>query len=169
MQSLKLCGAEKMISEPIICKIKEDELQQLLDLYVHLHSDDPAPDILKLSRIWQGIISNPALHYIGAEYDGRLVSTCCLVIIPNLTRSGRSYGLIEHVVTHPDYRCMGLGTAVLKYALAIAWEVDCYKVMLLTGSKKPETLRFYEKAGFKADVKTGFIAYPDDQFLRSKK
>lgn len=36
------------------------------------------------------------------------------------------------------------------------------QVMLATGSRKEETLRFYEKAGFLRGVKTGFIAYPPE-------
>jgi ribosomal protein S18 acetylase RimI-like enzyme len=43
----------------------------------------------------------------------------------------------------------------LKKAIEVAKENNCYKVMLLTSSKKEETLRFYEKAGFsREDVAT---------------
>ena len=40
-------------------------------------------------------------------------------------------------------------------AIERAWEADCYKVMLMTGSKKSSTLAFYEAAGFEQS-KTGF-------------
>ena len=33
------------------------------------------------------------------------------------------------------------------------------KMMLLTGSKKPETLHFYEKAGYNSSDKTAFIQW----------
>jgi GNAT superfamily N-acetyltransferase len=82
------------------------------------------------------------------------------VIILNLTRGARPYGLIENVVTHPDWRRRGIGTRILKSSLELAWEQDCYKVMLLTGRKDEATLRFYQEAGFEAGVKTGFIAKP---------
>ena len=84
-----------------------------------------------------------------------LVTTCTLVVIPNLTRGGKSYALIENVVTHIDYRGMGFGRTVLGAAVERAWEVGCYKIMLMTGSKKPSTLAFYEAAGFEQS-KTGF-------------
>lgn len=95
-----------------------------------------------------------------AEADDRLISTCVLVIVPNLTRGARPYGLIENVVTHPSYRGRGIGTRLLQHALDSAWRRNCYKVMLLTGSRREETLRFYELAGFQRNVKTGFVAYP---------
>ena len=59
------------------------------------------------------------------------------------------------VVTHPDYRKRGFGRQVLDAASDAAWQAGCYKVMLMTGSKKPETIRFYLGAGFEQS-KTGF-------------
>jgi len=141
--------------------IRPEELTTLLGLYRHLHPSDPelpvGPD---LEELWQRIYPNPQLHYLVAEVGDALVSTCTLTIIPNLTRSARPYGLIENVVTHPDFRRQGIATALLRFALQLAWTEGCYKVMLLTSRKDPATLRFYEQAGFQAGVKTGFIATP---------
>ena len=46
----------------------------------------------------------------------------------------------------------------LSATLKAAWDANCYKVMLATGSPKPETLRFYESAGFERGGKTFFQA-----------
>ena len=138
------------------------DLPGLLALYQFLNPDDPLLSVDDgLQRHWQDILDNEALHYVVARVEGKLVSTCNLTVVPNLTRSARPYGLIENVVTHPDYRRRGMGIQVLQYALAIAWKQECYKVMLLTGSKQESTLRFYEQAGFKRGEKTGFVARPE--------
>ena len=91
------------------------------------------------------------------EDDGIVVSSCTLVIIDNLTRSGKPFGFIENVVTHKEYRNKGYGTAILHKAVEVAKENNCYKVMLLTGRKEESVLRFYERAGFEKGIKTGFI------------
>ena len=139
-------------------QIDPSELTKLLDLYTHLHEDDP--DVSQnegLNRLWYEICNDPNLYYLAIEENGILVSSCTLVIIKNLTRNLRPYGLIEHVVTHSEFRKRGLGTMVLQEAIAIAKQNNCYKVMLLTSSKKEETLRFYDRAGLQRGIKTGFI------------
>lgn len=138
-----------------------NDLPALLELYRFLNPDDSvlAADG-PLQEHWRALLDNEALHYVTARADGRLVATCALTIVPNLTRSARPYGLIENVVTHPDYRKRGIGTQVLRHALTVAWGRNCCKVMLLTSSKQESTLRFYEQAGFGRGEKTGFIARP---------
>jgi len=149
-----------MENSSTIRKIREDELPNLLALYRHLHVDQPELVInADVERLWAEICRDPHLHYLAADVDGKIVSSCTLAIILNLTCGAKPYGLIENVVTHPDFRKKGFGTRVLHAALKIAWEADCYKVMLLTGRKDPATLRFYEQAGFGSGVKTGFVAW----------
>ena len=75
-----------------------------------------------------------------------MVSSCTLTIIPHLTRACRPYGVIENVVTHTAHRSDGWGRALVQHTLAHAWRERCYKVMLMTGSKDENTLRFFECA-----------------------
>lgn len=142
----------------IVRLIKYDELNQLLNLYRQLQPEDPdVSNNEDLQEIWNSIYNNPDLHYIVVETEGRIVSSCNISIIKNLTRNLRPYGLIENVITDSNYRKRGYATKALHKAVEIAKEKNCYKVMLLTGSKKEETLRFYDKVGFTRGVKTGFI------------
>lgn len=41
----------------------------------------------------------------------------------------------------------------------IAVKENCYKLMLLTGSKRESTLNFYEQAGYNKKDKTAFIQW----------
>ena len=136
-----------------------DDLNALLELYLHLHEDAvPAIDE-HLKSIWNQIIGDPNHHMIVNEIDGKIVSSCVCVIIPNLTRGVRPYAFIENVVTHADYRCHGYARECLDYAKSIAVKENCYKMMLLTGSKNPATLRFYENAGYNSSDKTAFVQW----------
>jgi GNAT superfamily N-acetyltransferase len=132
-----------------------DDLAALLDLYRHLIPDQYDLDIEQAAPIWERFSRyDGSAIYIGV-LDGAPVSTCTLIVVPNLTRGGVPYALIENVVTHVEHRGRGYGKAVLEAAIDKAWELDCYKVMLLTGSKNPATLGFYQSVGFE-NTKTGF-------------
>jgi GNAT superfamily N-acetyltransferase len=151
-----------MSKEIIVRRATEADLAALLDLYEHLHPEDsPLPPQAQLDNLWKEINANPLLHYFVVEFDGKLVSSCNLAVVPNLTRGARPYGVIENVVTHPDYRRLGFAQAVLEYALDSAWELDCYKVMLLSSAERDAAHCLYEKVGFKKGVKTGFVAKPE--------
>ena len=90
--------------------------------------------------------------------DNKIAASCVCVIIPNLTRNVRPYAFVENVVTHGDYRKKGYATACLNYAKQIAEENNCYKMMLLTGSKEESTLNFYRNVGYNSSDKTAFIS-----------
>ena len=140
--------------------INKVELPQLLELYTYLNPEDPPLDEQTQQTVWEEILSNPKISCIVAADGDRLIASCTLIIVPNLTRASRPYGVIENVVTNPDYRHQGIGTRMLQYTLSLAWAQNCYKVMLMTGRKDESTLRFYEKAGFERGLKTAFLAKP---------
>jgi GNAT superfamily N-acetyltransferase len=131
------------------------DLEGLLNLYPHLNpSDEPISRDLATARL--GAINQiPGSTVLLGLLHDELVASCTLIVIPNLTNGGKPYGLIENVVTDARHRGQGYGTRILRAAVAAAWEAGCYKVMLLTGSKQPSTLKFYENAGFEQS-KTGF-------------
>ncbi len=141
----------------MIREADKDDLNALLELYLCLHEDSIPEETEHLSNTWEQIINDPNHHLIVNEVDGRIVSSCVCVIIPNLTRNVRPYAFIENVVTHKDYRRRGLAQECLNFAREIALKENCYKMMLLTGSKDLNTLRFYEKAGYNSTEKTAFI------------
>lgn len=144
------------MTEAIVRSAAEHELPAVLNLYRHLHPHDPELDTATAERVWSTLLASSFVTVIIAEIADQLVASCTLAIVPNLSRGGRSYGVIENVVTHADYRRRGLGRWVLAHALDLAWQADCYKVSLATGSKRETTLRFYEEAGFQRDGKTYF-------------
>ena len=138
------------------------DLHGILNLYQFLHEISLPENVEPFKRVWDRIIGDEDHHLILWETeDGAIVSCCVCVIIPNLTRGARPYAFIENVVTHPDFRGRGYATACLDYAKKIAMEKHCYKMMLLTGSKKESTLNFYRKAGYNSEDKTAFIQWLD--------
>ena len=142
-----------------IREVQSGDLFGLLELYTMLHEKSVPDDSEKLRKLWEGILADKNHHIIVAEDNGKIVSTCVCLIVPNLTHELRSYAVVENVVTHEAYRNRGLASACLQKAKEIAVAENCYKLMLMTGSKKEETLRFYERAGYNSKDKTGFIQW----------
>jgi len=142
-----------------IREVKESDLIDLLKLYMQLH-DNPLPEKSdNLSSLWNRIIDDKNHHVLIGVLTDKIVSSCVVTIIPNLTHNQRPYALIENVITDENFRKKGYATQLLNYAKNIALNNNCYKIMLLTGSKKESTLSFYQQAGFNKNDKTAFIKW----------
>ena len=139
----------------LVRALVESDMPHLQKLYRYLDADNTEIPLNEALQRWEMLKRYPYSNIFVACKDDMAVASCTLIVIPNLTRVGAPYALIENVVTHPDHRRQGLGTAVLYAAVETAWQAGCYKVMLMTGSKQPSTLKFYQDAGFEQN-KTGF-------------
>lgn len=138
-------------------ELNKDDLPSLLELYVQLNDENDGFDLQMARKIWETEIEgNRNIHYFGAVENGRVLSTCYCVIIPNLTRGCRSICFVENVVTHKDYRKQGLGRKVIEMAVETARRNNCFKVILQSGSGRKEAHKFYEGLGFASDTKKAF-------------
>lgn len=143
----------------MIREINDGDFDGLMTLYMQLH-DNPFPERTEeITRLWKKILDDENHHIIVAEEDGKIVSSCVCVIIPNLTHGQRPYAFVENVATDEKYRNRGLATACLDFAKEIAKRENCYKLMLMTGSKLESTLNFYKRAGYNSSDKTAFIQW----------
>lgn len=129
------------------------DVDALRALYQHLNPGDAPPS----QEAVRAVFAHPGLRHFGLFDGGALIASCNLAVIPNLTRGGRSCGVIENVVTHADRRGQGHGRAVILHATEQAWGAGCYKVVLTTSRKDPAVWAFYERCGFDSGDKRAFV------------
>lgn len=140
-----------------IRELTEKDLPSLLDLYIQLSESNKNLTLDESKKIWMNEIEeNKNIKYFGAVEDGKVLSTCYCVIIPNLTNFNQPICFVENVVTDKNYRKQGLGKRVIEKAIETAKENNCYKVILLSGIARKEAHQFYEKIGFDGESKKAF-------------
>ena len=139
---------------------REEDLSGLLDLYRELRPSDPELEKGLARERWRQILLNDQTEVIVAEVDGVLAATCSLGINLTMTNGARSFAMIEHVVTAQAFRRMGLARQVLQFAIDLAWQRECYKVMLLSGAQLENAHTLYRSLGFRDEVELGFVLKP---------
>ena len=136
------------------------DVNDLQELYLrHLTNCPPCePQIMNnWCTLIEKFIKDNDYHLIVGIVDDKAVCSVTLVVIRNLTHNLRPYAVMENVVTHFDYRNKGYASALIEYASNIARAENCYKIMLMTGSKKESTLNFYKQNGFSINDKTACL------------
>ena len=141
---------------------QQDDLPDVLKLYKELRPHDPDLDLTLAQNHWSQIINDDRTHIIVADINGKLTSTCALSISLSIALGARPFALIEHVVTSKEFKRQGLSQQVLNFAIDLAWQQDCYKVMLLSGAKLSDAHKVYESVGFKGGIEKGFVIKAPD-------
>ena len=137
------------------CTAQKEHLPKILELYKQLLPEEDSININEANKIWEKIEQNNIKYFIAIE-NNKVISSCYLAIIPNLTRNGRSNGFIENVITDEKYRKKGIGKRIIKMAIEYGKQNNCYKIILQSSFKRKENHIFYEKCGFDGDSKRAF-------------
>jgi GNAT superfamily N-acetyltransferase len=133
------------------------DLPSLLELFAASEVSPATQPLERAESVWRETLERQGLYVFVSDEGARVVATCMLVTAPNLLRQGRRHGFLENVVTHPDFRGLGHGTAVVRAALAQAWADDCHHVLMQSGRADPRVHRFYEHLGFIPGRRTAYV------------
>jgi GNAT superfamily N-acetyltransferase len=109
-----------------------------------------APTDLEPYRAALGAIRVGEGDLLVAERDGAVVGVCQLIVFRHLQHRGGRCAEIESVHVHPARRGQGIGTDLLRAAIARARELGCYRVQLTSNTARTEAHRFYQRLGFEA-------------------
>ncbi len=134
------------------------DLASLLDLFRVSDVSSPAEPIEQAEQIWREMLSEHSVAVFVSADNAQIVASCMLITAPNLLRAGRRHGFLENVVTHPAFQGQGHGRAVVGAALAEAWTRDCHHVLMQSGRQDPRVHRFYQRCGFEAGLRIGYVA-----------
>jgi GNAT superfamily N-acetyltransferase len=144
----------------VIRSASRDDFEAISRLYAQLNVDDPPVTGPEYIQVFEQILNREGLDILLLELDGEVLGATYLNLIPNLSRGGRPYAVIENVVVAAHRRGEKLGRRLMDATLERAWAAGCYKAMLQTGSKTPNTHAFYRACGFADDVRTAYLARP---------
>ena len=129
-------GIVKMIADDKLGRQRED-------------FQDPLP--AKYYAAFENILKDNNQELIVVEGEtGELLGTLQLSFIQYLTYQGGVRAQIEAVRVHKAYRGLGIGEALLKWAIERAKEQKAHLIQLTTDKKRPEAIKFYQNLGFMA-------------------
>jgi GNAT superfamily N-acetyltransferase len=134
------------------------DVASLLELFRVSEVSPHAEPIERAEQIWRETLSDDRVAVFVSAVSAQIAASCMLITAPNLLRGGRRHGFLENVVTHPEFRGMGHGRAVIGAALAAAWTRDCYHVLMQSGREDPRVHRFYQRCGFEPGLRVGYVA-----------
>ena len=92
----------------------------------------------------------PGEYLLVNEIDGRIVATAQLNIIPSYAHLGRSYAIVNYVVTDEDERRKGYMAEIFNTIDKICTEHNCSSILLDSAEWRKEAHQFYESMGYES-------------------
>jgi GNAT superfamily N-acetyltransferase len=135
------------------------DLPRIFELLAQLRDDPSLEDYAaareRYERAFAEVAADPKQTLLVAETGGAIAGTLVVIVVPNLTRRGQPYAIVENVVVDASARGQRVGERLMQAAIDIARAVGCYKVALTSARRRTDAHRFYERLGF-VDAHKGY-------------
>lgn len=101
-------------------------------------------------QAFEAMDADPAHVLAAVECAGEVIGTFQLSVLPGLARRGALRGQLEGVHVRSDHQGSGIGSAMVRWAIAEARRRGCAVVQLTSQGRRTDAHRFYERLGFTA-------------------
>jgi len=129
-----------------------EDIPQLCELLALLFDQEAEfrPDSALQAAGLRQIIAFPERGRILALRDGQSVIGMVNLLFTVSTALGGRVAILEDMVVRPGCRRKGVGSMLLKEAVAFAESAGCLRITLLTDAANASAQRFYRRHGFNA-------------------
>lgn len=97
---------------------------------------------------YRAICADPCSSLLVACEQGRVVGCLQLSFLWCLSHRGAKRAVVENVRVARDKRCQGIGTHLVRFAIARAKEQGAAVVQLMTDRRRTRARQFYRRLGF---------------------
>lgn len=125
------------------------DLPGVLSLYAQPEMDDGRVlSIDDAEAIFERFAIYPDYTLYVTENDRKIVGTFALLVMDNLGHCGAPSAIVENVMVDPAAQGLGIGKAMMAFAIEQARARGCYKLTLSSNTKRATAHAFYEALGF---------------------
>ena len=121
--------------------VKETDMEFVVELLQQI--SDFKPPKSSYSEIWNSFCKQSNVHSLVAVIDKQIVGYGSITFETKIR--GGKMGHIEDIVSHPNFKKIGIGKSIVNALFDLAKINDCYKVNLQC---KEDNVYFYEKCGY---------------------
>ena len=143
-----------------IREAREEDFSAIHTLMKELNPADTVENIDVREAMYLKIVDDPSNYIFVGVHEEKIVSTCYLNIIPNITWKAAPYALIENVVTSATHRRNGYGRMCIQHAIDFAYYKGCFKILLMSSKRNDRTREFYSTVGL-VQSKDGYAMYKE--------
>jgi GNAT superfamily N-acetyltransferase len=134
----------------VVRRAEKGDLAAILDVYAQDDlSTSPKPtELAPIAEAFDAITSDPKAFLYVATLESGVVGTFQMNLLRHLTRGGVYVAQIEAVFVSSASRGKGIGTEMMRVALAEARRLGCIRVQLTSQKRRTRAHAFYERLGF---------------------
>ncbi len=140
----------------VLRRAEEADLPTVVRLFAipdegNLKDEDPSSPLPACyADALRAIAADPRNMLMVAQREGAVIGAFHLTILQYVAYRGGRIAQIENVIVEPEARGLGVGAAMMAWAIDEARRRGCFRVQLTSNKARVRAHRFYERLGFKS-------------------